>query len=118
VSRASTQSPQQASVVFTWPLVGSGREAGGDFHTRSELLMTRLARKCFFIAAYGIARGTTTLRYCRHQTFERNGSTGKGDGVARFDCVRGFHTLVIEMDPATTHRGGGSGTGFEQSDPE
>ena len=102
--------------MFVRAVVGSGRKAGGHFHTRSELLTTRLARGCFVVRPCRLARWTTPPRYCGDNAFKHDGAAGKGDGIAGFDPVRGLHTHVIEVDFAATNRIGRGGTGLEQAD--
>jgi len=104
--------------VFVRAAVGSGREAGGHFHTRSELLTTRLARRCFIIGPRRLARWTTTQRYCGHNAFEHNGAAGERHGITGFDPVRGLHTLAIEVDLAAADRIGRGRTGLEHADCE
>jgi hypothetical protein len=62
ISIATMQPPQQPAVVFVRAVVGSGRKAGGHFHTGSEILTTPLARGCFVITSCRVARRTTTQR--------------------------------------------------------
>jgi|ERR1700722_1353743 hypothetical protein len=117
-SIATTQLSQQPPVAFIRAVVGSGRESCGNFHTRSELLTTPLARECFVIESCRLTRWATASRYRGHNAFEQNGGAGEGDGIAGFDPVRGFHTLAIEMDFAAADRIGCGGTGLEQADGE
>ena len=104
--------------MFVRAVSGSGREGGSNFHTRRKFVTACLARGCFFVGSCRLARGTTTLRHCAHHAFEHDCAAGKGDGIAGFDPMRGFHTFIIEVDFSATDRIGRGGTGFEQADCE
>lgn len=117
-SIATTQLPQQPAIASVRAVCGPGREASGYFHTRSELLTTRLARRSFVVRSRRFARWTTTQRYCCHYAFEHNGAASKGNGIAGFDLVRGPHTLAIEVHFTATDRIRRSRTGLEQADSD
>jgi hypothetical protein len=118
LSTATTQLPQQPAVMFSRTDIRSWRQRGGYFHTGSEILAPRLARRCFLITSCRFARRAATRWYGGYNAFEHDCASSKGYGVSGFERARGLHTLAIEVDSTAADRIGRGATGLEQSDAE